>query len=137
LLLFPSNEVSFLILKGNLGIARSLWFDMTDTKPHPLIEAIMAKKNGIVVDIEVSAGARATGIKGFNQWRKRIEVAVGAPPVKGAANKEVIELFARTFCVPRTEVEIISGHKASLKSVAVYGITSDEAYKALKEAIES
>lgn len=42
-------------------------------------------------------------------------VAVTASPIEGKANKAVIELLAEHFDVPRSHVEIKSGHQSSKK----------------------
>jgi len=45
------------------------------------------------------------------------EVAVSASPIKGAANKEVIETLAKYFGLRKNQVQIISGHTAVNKTV--------------------
>ena len=72
----------------------------------------------------------------FNPWRKRLEVAVRAPPKKGAANKELVELFSDIFGVPKSEVAIVSGQKGSSKNVAIYGINTTEAMTALRKVMQ-
>ena len=100
-----------------------------------LEDVMVAQKNGIIIEIEVSPGSKRTEVRSVNPWRKRLEVAVRSPPKKGAANKELVDLFSGIFGVAKTEVEIVSGHKGSSKNVAVYGITSTEALEALRKVM--
>jgi uncharacterized protein (TIGR00251 family) len=57
----------------------------------------------------------------------RIRVHLTAPPVEGAANEALVRLLASRLQVPRSAVELVSGHGARNKSVAVAGVTAGEA----------
>ncbi|MBA3441707.1 MAG: DUF167 domain-containing protein [Pyrinomonadaceae bacterium] len=50
-----------------------------------------------------------------------LRVKLAAPPVEGAANKELIRLLADVFGVPSRAVEITGGHTSKLKRVRVRG----------------
>lgn len=50
---------------------------------------------------------------------KEYKVKVFAPPVKGAANKEVIEALSSHFGIPRAGIRIIRGEKSSRKRVLI------------------
>ncbi len=43
------------------------------------------------------------------------EVKVTVPPEKGKANKKVTELLARYFKIPKSNVNLVSGHNYKLK----------------------
>ncbi|MBN1272006.1 MAG: YggU family protein [Candidatus Aminicenantes bacterium] len=47
------------------------------------------------------------------------KIKVFSPPVKGAANKEVIEVLASYFGLPRSDVRIVRGEKSSRKQVLI------------------
>ncbi len=47
-------------------------------------------------------------------------VRVNAPPVEGKANERVIELLAQHLGVPKTRIELVSGHHAKRKRFAVH-----------------
>ncbi|HUF02615.1 MAG TPA: DUF167 domain-containing protein [Aridibacter sp.] len=81
------------------------------------------------LDIKVLAVPRAskTEIKGEHDGFLRIRLA--APPVKGAANDELVAFFAKLLNLPKSAVEIASGGASRRKTVRVSGI--DEA-KALE-----
>lgn len=51
-----------------------------------------------------------------------LRVRVAAPPVEGAANKELERTLARALGVHRSAVEITGGHASRLKQVRVLGI---------------
>ena len=46
-------------------------------------------------------------------------VRVNAPPVEGKANERVIELLASFFKVPKSRIELVSGHKSKFKVFAI------------------
>ena len=48
-----------------------------------------------------------------------LKVKVTAIPEKGKANEEVCRLLAAHFGVPRSAVEVVSGHTSSRKSIRV------------------
>lgn len=50
-------------------------------------------------------------------------VRLGAAPVDGAANAELIETLATALDVPRRQVAVVSGLTARLKGVRVDGLT--------------
>ena len=36
-------------------------------------DAIKITREGVILDLEISAGAKETAIQGYNEWRKRID----------------------------------------------------------------
>jgi uncharacterized protein len=48
-----------------------------------------------------------------------LKVRIAAPPEKGKANAELVRLLAAHFNVAPSDIEILSGHSASLKLVRV------------------
>jgi uncharacterized protein (TIGR00251 family) len=109
---------------------------LTDERDDPVAEAVVPAGDGVIIQIEVTPGAKKDAVKGFNSWRKRIEVSVTAKPQKGAANKKVIELLAGVLGVSRSQLEISSGHTSSRKNVKVSEISYTKAVKALSEAFD-
>jgi len=97
---------------------------------------MVAQKNGVIIEIEVSPGSKRTEVRSVNPWRKRLEVAVRSPPRKGAANKEIVALFSQIFGLPKSEVAIVSGQKGSSKNVVVNGINTAEALEALRKVMQ-
>ena len=48
-----------------------------------------------------------------------LKVRLAAVPEKGKANEALIELLAKIYEVPRSAVEILSGHTSALKMVRI------------------
>ena len=62
---------------------------------------------------------------GIGEWqtdpggRAFLQIRVAAPPAEGAANEEVIELLAKALALPRSSLDLVSGHTARLKRIDV------------------
>lgn len=48
-----------------------------------------------------------------------IEIGIMSRPQKGEANGEIIRKIAKHFCVPRSDVRLVSGQKSRTKIVNV------------------
>ncbi len=82
-------------------------------------DAIKIIREGVILDLEISAGAKETAIHGYNAWRKRIEVRIAQRAQKGKANSELISFLSDLFNVNSKNIEIISGLTSSKKSVLI------------------
>jgi uncharacterized protein (TIGR00251 family) len=60
-----------------------------------------------------------------------LKVAITAPPVEGAANEAIVELFAAKLGVAKRSVSIARGETGREKQVHVLGITAFEAVERL------
>src|SRR2546428_122140 len=69
--------------------------------------------------VRVVARASRTEIAGEHDGALRIKLA--APPVDGAANRELVRLLAKTFKLPQNAVEIIAGSTSKQKIVRIDG----------------
>jgi len=63
-----------------------------------------------------------------------LRARVSAPAADGRANDALVRLLAETLDVPRRDVEIVSGHGARDKIVALAGIGPDEIERRLASA---
>jgi uncharacterized protein len=52
---------------------------------------------------------------------RSLRIRIAAPPVDGAANKELIDVLAKAFKVSRSAVQIVSGHNTKMKQVSIEG----------------
>ena len=77
---------------------------------------------GVTFAVRVVPRASRSEIAGLQEGAIRIRVA--APPVEGAANREVVRLLAKKFKVPQNAVEIISGAGSKHKTIRVRGVTA-------------
>ncbi|HWJ32413.1 MAG TPA: DUF167 family protein [Gaiellaceae bacterium] len=72
------------------------------------------------VRVRVAAGAKQAGVVGRHGEAWKVRVA--APAEGGRANDAVLRLLAQTLAVPRSAVELVSGHSAKDKIVELSGI---------------
>jgi uncharacterized protein (TIGR00251 family) len=87
------------------------------------MNALTEISDGILVDIEVSPKSKNFEISGYNEWRERIEIKIKSPPLKGKANKEIINEFSK---LTKKDVEITSGHKSRQKTLKIFRISKNE-----------
>jgi uncharacterized protein (TIGR00251 family) len=75
----------------------------------------------LVLKVHVVPRASRSEVVGEHDGSLRVRVA--APPAEGAANKELIQILAKTFKVSRGAVVILSGHSGRLKQVSIEGVS--------------
>ncbi len=92
--------------------------------------ACTEKDGALCFAVRVVPNASRSQIVGEHDGQLRVRVA--APPVEGAANKELTRCLARAFKVPPRDVEIISGHASKSKSVRVRGVAREMLEKLLR-----
>lgn len=91
-------------------------------------EAITDLGSGIIVDIEVTPGARSVSVpSGYNEWRKRIEVKLTKNAQKGKANEQLMECLAELFGISSSDILINSGATSSKKSLLLKGVSYQQA----------
>jgi uncharacterized protein len=81
--------------------------------------------------LRVSPGARRSELVG--PYGEGWKVRVAAPAEGGRANEAVLRLLSEKLDVPRSAVELVSGHTARDKLVAV-NVSGAEAARRLEEA---
>ena len=77
---------------------------------------------GITFAVRIVPRASSTAIVGDYEGALRIRVA--APPVEGAANRELIRFLAKKLKVPQNAVEIVSGAGSKRKIIRLQGVTA-------------
>ncbi len=60
-----------------------------------------------------------------------IKIRLNAPPVDGAANEALIKFLADLMNVPKSQVEIVSGHASKNKIIRIEGVSQDTAEELL------
>jgi hypothetical protein len=60
-----------------------------------------------------------------------VKIRIKAPPVEGAANKELIRFLAEHLAVPRASIELLSGAGTRQKRIAIQGLSAHEIVRAL------
>ena len=94
-------------------------------------DAIRQVDDGVILELDISAGSKETAIKGYNPWRKRIEIRLSERAQKGKANAELMSFLSDLFKVHSRDVEIISGSTNSKKSVKIIQAQAQDILKIL------
>lgn len=81
----------------------------------------------VFLDVRVIPRAAKSQIAGRRD--NALLIRLNAPPVDGAANAELIEVFAEALGIPRRNIEIVSGHRSRTKRVRITGVTSADLEK--------
>ena len=77
------------------------------------------KDRGLTFAVRIVPRASRSEIAG--EYNGALRVRIAAPPVEGAANRELIRLLARTFKLPQNAVDIVSGAGSKSKVVRIRG----------------
>jgi len=65
-----------------------------------------------------------------------LKIRLTAPPIDGAANEALVKFLAHTLSIPKSHVEIVSGHTSREKIVRVSGISDAEVRRVLNNREE-
>jgi uncharacterized protein (TIGR00251 family) len=99
-------------------------------------EAIKSHPKGCVISFEIVPRCRRISVpSGYNPWRRSLEARLTEEPIKGRANRQLMEELARILRVSEQKVEMMSGQKSSKKSILVQGINRDEAWAVLAQKL--
>jgi uncharacterized protein (TIGR00251 family) len=77
------------------------------------------KDHSLTFAVRIAPRASRSEIAG--EYNGALRVRIAAPPVEGAANRELIRLLAKTFKPPQKAVEIVSGAGSKNKVVRIRG----------------
>lgn len=76
---------------------------------------------GVEIDVRVIPRAGKSAVAGERDGR--VLVRLSAPPVEGAANQALIDLFSTLFGRPKRDIRLVSGERSRVKRVAVDGVS--------------
>jgi uncharacterized protein (TIGR00251 family) len=79
----------------------------------------MAQDDWLIFTVRVVPRASKSEIVG--ELDGALKVRIAAPPVEGAANRELIRLLSKTFNVSRSDIEITSGETSKTKQIKIKG----------------
>lgn len=79
------------------------------------------KDNDLLLSVRVQPKASRDEIIG--PYEDVLKIRITAPPVDGKANSHLIQFLAKTFGVPKSRVEIISGETGRVKRLRIYAPT--------------
>ena len=96
-------------------------------------DAVRQVEDGVIIDLDISAGAKETAVQGYNPWRKRIEMRLSERAQKGKANAELISFLSLLFNVHSRNIQIISGSTNNKKSVKIIQAKAEDILKILSQ----
>ena len=85
---------------------------------------IVEKKGTVTLAVRVVPRASKSEIVGEHDGALKVRIA--SPPVDGAANAELIKLFAKVFKVSKNDVEIAAGQTSKTKHIRITGTTAEQ-----------
>ena len=91
--------------------------------PSPALPGIVADGDGSRITLQVVPRASKTEVVGaYGDDALRLRLA--APPVDGKANKELIEVLADAFGLPKSAVVFKGGETSKTKRLLLRGVTA-------------
>ena len=97
----------------------------------------LASSGEVSIAIELQPSSSSTEISGFNEWRKRLQVKVTSPALKGAANQDLINLMSDFFALPNSSVKLDSGAKDRRKRILLSDISLELVREKLDQYLEN
>ena len=85
---------------------------------------IKEDRDSITIPVRVLPRSSVSEIVGV--YDGAVKVRLTSPPVEGAANAELIKLFAKKLDVPKSSITIVSGESSRTKRLRVFGVTSEK-----------
>ena len=84
---------------------------------------LSTSKDGVVVTVRVTPRAGRDAIAGTTQVGEggALALRVAAAPTEGAANQAIVRLLAKSWRLPASSFEIVSGESGRLKRILVRG----------------
>jgi uncharacterized protein (TIGR00251 family) len=92
--------------------------------------SIHKNRPGIRLATRVTPNAGRNEITGYKDGVLQVKVA--APPVKGKANKALVDLLAEKLEIRKSSINIIKGETSRNKVVLISGISNEDISKLLK-----
>jgi len=85
---------------------------------------LQENEEGCTFEVRVVPRASANRVSGA--YGDAIKICVTASPVRGAANKALLEFLAHQLSVRSYDIEIIAGYTSRTKRIRVSGITAEQ-----------
>jgi uncharacterized protein (TIGR00251 family) len=91
----------------------------------------MIRQQGSAVRITVCAQPRASRTEVIGPHGDAIRIRIAAPPVEGAANRELLQFVARTVGVARSAVRLAGGGSGRNKIIEIDDVAAEDVRRAL------
>jgi uncharacterized protein (TIGR00251 family) len=98
--------------------------------------SIRKNSRGVVFKVLVQPRSSQNIIVGLHD--DALKVKLSAPPVNNSANRMIIQFLAKVLAVPKSSLEIVSGHTSRNKQVLLHAgraKISEKEYRHLKQLI--
>lgn len=79
---------------------------------------------GLRLAVRLQPGARSAGVEGLERLAdgsQVLKVKVTAAPEDGKANSALVALLAKSWKLPKRDLELVSGHKNRNKTLLLHG----------------
>jgi uncharacterized protein len=96
-----------------------------------LPEFIHESSEGATVEVVVQPRASKNELTGIHKGILRVRLT--APPVEGEANKECLKFLAKVFGVPKSQLEVVRGHKSRHKMILMRGVVPESLQQSLEQ----
>jgi hypothetical protein len=96
------------------------------------------KKNsmGVVFKVVIQPKSSKNMISGI--YGDAVKIKLTAPPVDGAANKMCIKYLSNIMKIPKSRIEILSGHTSRKKNIIIkYDKNSEAEFNSIKNLVKS
>lgn len=93
--------------------------------------ALFIKEDNGAVIFKVRVQPRAAKNQVSGLLDDAVKIRLTAPPVDGEANKALLEFVAKLFKVPKSNVELVSGHTGRNKMIRVEKVALGQAQQIL------
>lgn len=91
------------------------------------------RDQGILLSVHVQPRASKNAFAGIHDGAVKLRIT--SPPVDGKANGQLIEILAKMFHVPKSEVTLASGQQSRRKRFRIAGVAYEAALKILEAAV--
>ena len=85
--------------------------------------------DGVRIQLHIQPRASRSELAGV--FGDALKIRLKSPPVDGAANDELVRFLAEALEVPRSRIELVTGHTGRRKTVRVAGIDVEDAGRRL------
>lgn len=75
---------------------------------------------------------RASKSEIIGEHGEALKVRIASPPVDGAANEELIRLFAKKFAVSKSDIEILTGQSSKNKRIKINNLSQSKFDEVIK-----
>lgn len=84
------------------------------------------------IKVYIQPNSKKAGYAGLHDGLPKLKIT--APPVDGAANSEIIKIFAKLLNIAKSDITISSGQASRIK---ILDINTDKSYEEIMNKIQS